>query len=432
MCEARSRLSCLVIAISGLLATATGDEPPDRGQPWRRHTIDDSARGADGVRLADVNGDGHLDIATGWEEAGLVRLYLNPGPAKAKERWPAVTVGEVKSPEDAVAVDLDGDGNFDVVSCCEGNTRSVFVHWGQSRALAPRVPMSTRGASGPHWETEPFPALAGQRLAMYCLPMQIDGEHGIDLVIGSKGKDADVGWLRSPKNPRDLPSWTWHPLTKAGWIMSLVARDMDGDGDEDVLVSDRKGANRGVYWLERPEPKDVTGAWKRHDVPGIEGEVMFLDVGQVSNLSQKDSGHVENLPHEIIVPTYDKRLWLARSTGDGGVRWDVKLLPYPDAVGKGKSAAFADLDLDGKRDIVLSTENYEGTSGLVWLSVKAVSGQVENLSYDVHEISGTAGPKGLKFDRLELIDLDGDGDLDVLTTEERTGWGVVWFENPAK
>jgi hypothetical protein len=91
---------------------------------------------------------------------------------------------------------------------------------------------------------------------MFCLPLQIDGENGIDLVIGSKGKDADVGWLRSPRDPRDLAAWTWHPLTKAGWIMSLVARDMDSDGDEDVLVSDRRGGNRGVYWLERPKPKE--------------------------------------------------------------------------------------------------------------------------------------------------------------------------------
>ena len=34
--------------------------------PWPRHTIDDSSRGADGVRLADVNGDRLPDIVTGW------------------------------------------------------------------------------------------------------------------------------------------------------------------------------------------------------------------------------------------------------------------------------------------------------------------------------------------------------------------------------
>ena len=49
---------------------------------WKRHVIDDASKGADGVRLADVNGDGHLDIATGWEQGGVVRVCLNPGTGK--------------------------------------------------------------------------------------------------------------------------------------------------------------------------------------------------------------------------------------------------------------------------------------------------------------------------------------------------------------
>ena len=32
---------------------------------WERHTIDNSSKGADGVRVADVNGDGLLDLTTG-------------------------------------------------------------------------------------------------------------------------------------------------------------------------------------------------------------------------------------------------------------------------------------------------------------------------------------------------------------------------------
>ena len=76
-------------------------------EPWERHTIDQSSKGADGVRLMDVNGDGLLDVATGWEEGGVVRAYINPGPKKSKAEWPAVTVGRVKSAEDAVFFDVD-------------------------------------------------------------------------------------------------------------------------------------------------------------------------------------------------------------------------------------------------------------------------------------------------------------------------------------
>ena len=71
---------------------------PSMAAPWKRHIIDNTSRGADGVRLADVNGDSRPDIVTGWEEGGVVRVYFHPGNAKAKEPWPHVEVGRVKSP----------------------------------------------------------------------------------------------------------------------------------------------------------------------------------------------------------------------------------------------------------------------------------------------------------------------------------------------
>ncbi len=67
-----------------------------------------------------------------------------------------------------------------------------------------------------------------------------DGEHGIDLVAGAKSPGAAIGCFRAPPQPRDLASWTWHAWRPCGWLMSLAAEDMDGDGDCDVLFSDRK------------------------------------------------------------------------------------------------------------------------------------------------------------------------------------------------
>lgn len=52
--------------------------------------------------------------------------------------------------------------------------------------------------------------------------------------------------------------------------------------------------------------------------------------------------------------------------------------------------------------------------------------------WEPQEISG---PRGIKYDRIELLDLDADGDLDVLSCEERDqkkGLGVFWYENPLK
>jgi hypothetical protein len=50
-------------------------------------------------------------------------------------------------------------------------------------------------------------------------------------------------------------------------------------------------------------------------------------------------------------------------------------------------------------------------------------------AWDGREISGS---DGIKHDLVQLLDLDGDGDLDALTCEERKGLGVFWYENPAR
>lgn len=60
-----------------------------------------------------------------------------------------------------------------------------------------------------------------------------------------------------------------------------------------------------------------------------------------------------------------------------------------------------------------------------------------DLNRDNMKATGISGPEGVKFDRIELVDLDRDGDLDILICEEhhvvgekRMGLGVIWYENP--
>lgn len=380
-------------------------------EPWKRHTIDDSSRGADGVRLADVNGDGLADIATGWEEGGVIRAYLNPGAAKTGSRWPAVTVGHVKSPEDAVLADLDGDGALDVVSSCEGNTRTLFIHW------APRDKEKYLDAAA--WMTEPIPTTQGLQMWMFALPMQVDDQNGIDLIVGSKGSGATIGWLQSPKNPREMSEWTFHPLYSAGWIMSLEAHDMDGDRDLDVLASDRKGAKRGVLWLENPGAKAAAAGakWNEHRIGPTDRQAMFLTTGDLDGDDLRD----------IVSAVSGGSILFLRATRDTAKAWQVHDIPMPSNCGTGKGVAVGDIDGDRKNDVVFTCENAAGEkSGVRWLAFqKTAAGFV----WTDHEISGAAG---VKFDRVELLDLDGDGDLDVLTCEERDNLGVFWYENPTQ
>ena len=376
--------------------------------PWPRHTIDDASRGADGVRLADMNGDGRLDITTPWEEGDQVRIYLHPKASATSTRWPGVTVGRVGAPEDAVFVDLDADGAVDVVSSCEGSDRTVYVHW------APKQP--DRILDPAAWTTEPIPATRKARAWMFCVPLRSNGQPTFDLIVGAKGDNAQIGRLQAPANPRDLAAWSYHTLAPAGWIMSLILHDVDGDGDRDLVVSDRKGDHRGCFWLENPGPPARQRLpWTRHAIGGEDKEVMFLTTADLDR---------DGLTDVLATVRGKEILFFRRETADGR-RWRTYTIQIPASAGTGKGIAVGDIDRDDRPDIVFSCENAgDGKTGVMWMSYRR--SPTEPL-WTAHDISGSAG---IKFDLVALIDLDGDGDLDVLTCEERDNLGVIWYKNP--
>ena len=393
----------LILLVACLAAEA-------RGQAWRRHVIDDSSRGADGVRLGDVNQDGLADIVTGWEEGGVIRVYTHPGPAAVRQPWPRQTVGQVKSPEDAVLVDLDRDGALDVVSCCEGRTRTVFVHW------APGSRLAEPGASD--WRTVALPVTRGAQMWMFAVAAELDGRRGIDLIVGAKGDRAEVGWLESPADPRRVERWRYHRLVPAGWIMSLITRDLDGDGDDDLVVSDRKGARRGVFWLENPgAAANRSGTpWREHRVGGPHHEVMFLDLADL-DADGRD---------EVVTATRNGEILCFRPVDASLTRWQQTAIPNPFGVPHGKAVRVGDVNLDGRPDLVhtANTGGDRSKPGVAWLEYDERPGEP---AWTAHDVSGA---RGVKFDLVELLDLDSDGDLDAITCEERDNLGVFWYENP--
>lgn len=412
------RTAFILIWVAGLSswgAVCIGAEAP-AASAWKRHAIEAGLNGADGARLADVNGDGRLDLVVGWEQSAVVAVYLHPGYDQARQPWPKIHFKGLNSVEDAVFVDLDGDGNADVVSSCEGKTRSIFAHW----APAARADY----ARADRWKVVPFTAAHQNQQWMFCLPMQVDRQHGIDLVVGSKGKDASLSWLQAPADPRVMADWKLHRMTDAGWIMSIVARDMDGDGDLDLLISDRYGKQQAVRWLQNPGPgPEQARPWASHTVGSAGTEVRFLDVGDIDGDGLED-----------IVVARPKDLLAMRRIDKLGLKWEEKVIPLPADVGGGKAVTLGDIDGDGVTDLVLTCEHAGGgKSGVVWLSCKA---GLWKGPWIRHEISGT---EGIKYDLAPLYDVDGDGDLDVVTTEENNnsaggkgGLGVIWYENPAR
>ncbi len=358
--------------------------------PWLRHTIDDASQGADGVRLADINGDGRLDIVTGWEEGGAIRVCYQPERAKVREKWPCETVGAVQDPEDAVPVDLDGDGRIDVVSSSEGKTRAMHVHWNRPGG----------------WVTEALPASVNVMQWMFAVPMQVDGRHGVDLVAGGKNEGAWIGWFEAPANPRDLKAWRWHPIRRVGWVMSIDATDMNGNGRLDLLVSDRRGEKRGVFWLENTGKGD----WPEHSIGGQDREVMFVTSADLDGDGLED----------VLTAAKPREILFHRRLDRSGLRWETARIPLPETAGTAKAVRVADLDGDGQPEIVFSCEQARGDlEGVMML--KRVAGEWRARSL--------AGRPGVKYDLIELLDLTGNGRLDLITCEEADNLGVIWYEN---
>lgn len=418
--------AALVLALAPLASVVSCHTPAESPRQWpdgewARHTIDDSSLGADGVRLADINGDGRLDVTSPWEQGGQVRVYLNPGPGGLRERWPAVTVGEVGDPEDAVFVDIDADGSMDVVSSCEGNTRSIFVHWGPADRRELLEPSA--------WTTEELPAASHVAKWMFALPAQIDGKHGADLIAGAKGEGAQIGWFEAPPDPRDLAAWKFHSLYDAGWIMTIRQHDVDLDGDLDIVATDRTGERRGALWLENPGKNSVgSNRWNEHRIGSVgDYEAMHNAVADL------DADGLEDL----LVAVKGEPIRYHRRTRLQPPGWETHLIEIPAGAAGGKAVKVADVDLDGQLDLVVSCEHAtDGKIGVYWLDH---GGAPTGSQWRPTSISG---PEGFIYDLLQMTDLDGDGDLDVLTLEEKGPYlaqgyqgkelGVIWYENPAR
>jgi hypothetical protein len=212
-------------------------------------------------------------------------------------------------------------------------------------------------------------------------------------------------------------------ISPVAWTMSLQPRDVDADGDADIVLSDRLPIRnpdgtityelRGTRWAENREAGAV---WINHPIGFARGEHKFLHIVDF------DGDGVDDVLDGASGPTYNVT-FLRRNAGDW-TGWEVTPIPQPEQVGHYQDVKTGDIDLDGDLDLAFSYSHAEGDlSGLVWLAAG------DGGTWQRGEISG---PAGTKFDNVELEDIDGDGDLDAITSEQVEQLGVVWYENPTR
>jgi hypothetical protein len=195
---------------------------------------------------------------------------------------------------------------------------------------------------------------------------------------------------------------------------------MDGDGDLDVVVSERRGKQSGCYWLERPDDAAKrTRPWARHWIGSRGEQVMFLCLADLDRDGMQD----------VLVGLKRQHIAWHRRRSTDGRQWSTHEIPVPETAGGGKAVNVGDIDLDGALDVVFACEGARPPKiGTMWLS----GPEDPTAAGAKWPPSDIAGPEGVKYDLVKLIDLDADGDLDVLTCEESANLGVIWYENPAR
>ena len=362
---------------------------------WRANVIqpDPKDHGPDGFNHHDWDGDGDLDVFVNFEEGGYSRLYFNPGKGKIRALWTDYIEFEKHGKcEDSGIGDLDNDGDIDYIA----NGGHVYFNPGKKDLRDPQkwIKMTLFSKEA--------------RVPTVC---DIDGDGLNDLIVGA------CAWYKQPAEKKhDAASWKRYELGKATWPMTCIVNDVDGDGDNDILVQERR--KQGTFYFQNPGKEKVTQHWPVKVIDPQTGG-MFMALGDVNGDGRLD----------LVKASSKIRIFLRKN--DKGAP-DYKMIEVeqpkqPDSVrvkAKPKGVAILEMNGDPKSPEIVIVPEYEAQ---LWFLTRTGPEEWTNTLMDM-----PCPESRKKMDNAFLVDLDSDGDMDIATTEENGGWGVVWFENPAK
>ena len=213
-----------------------------------------------------------------------------------------------------------------------------------------------------------------------------------------------------PFGPQEIVS------TSNGIGLDVIAGDLDGDGDLDLVGSGGSNAGSGVYWYEN---LDGTGKFSTSRAIGAgqlenRGSIELVDMDQDGDL-------------DLLSGWFYLAAWYPNDGhGNFGARTVIRDETFNGA-GYDEFAA-ADLDGDGDPDVIgLSGSVFGPTDKLVWF--RNNGGGTFNPATE-NFIDALANENGVGH--VAPADLDGDGDIDLVATQTAPFGGdnrVVWYKN---
>lgn len=202
--------------------------------------ISNIADGPYRVIATDIDGDGDMDVISGSDNSGIswyenIDGNGNFGPTRVINAF-------APNARSIATADIDGDGDMDVVGSTSG---SVTVAWYENLdglgSFGPQQTITTNGLS-----VEPI------------FTIDIDGDGDIDIIAATGGADK-VAWYENLDGLGNFGSENIIIDNLLG-AHSIYSTDLDNDGDNDILATGGGAFDGEVVWFENLDGQDSFGA----------------------------------------------------------------------------------------------------------------------------------------------------------------------------